>query len=200
MEYIDHVFYINLDKRDDRKTHFEQVSREYGLSAERFSAIECPQQGILGCGLSHLAVLRLAKERGYKRVLIFEDDFMFVVSPDTFRENVRRLFSDGPEFDVCMLAFNMRESEPIQPGFQKACLAHTASGYLVAAHYYDTLIQLYEWAMPLLEQTGEHWNYANDMVWRDLQKRDRWIAFSERLGKQMEGYSDNSYCYRSMDC
>jgi glycosyl transferase family 25 len=198
---IDHIFYINLDKRTDRRKHIENVLSTYGLEAERFSAIARPDQGILGCGLSHLAVLKLAKERNYKNVLIFEDDFTFLVSPQFFREKITQLFSSDIPFDVCMLAYNLRESSPVEPDFLlRALVAHTASAYIVQHHYYDKLIQLYEWAMPLLEKTGEHWNYANDMVWQTLQRQDQWFVFRERIGKQIDGYSDNSYCYRAIDC
>ena len=199
---IDHIFYINLDKRTDRREHMEALLSTYGLEAERFVAIPRPEQGILGCGLSHLAVLKLAKERNYQNVLIFEDDFTFLVSPETFREKIAHLFRENAiPFDVCMLAYNMRESAPLESDvFMRAILAHTASAYLVQHHYYDKLIQLYEWAMPLLEQTGAHWIYANDMVWQELQRNDRWIAFRERIGKQIAGYSDNANCQQAYDC
>lgn len=74
----------------------------------------------------------------------------------------------------------------------KINFAQTASGYIVNSHYYDNIISLYEWAIPLLEQTKMHWEYANDIVWKDLQKNDNWIGFKERQGKQMASYSDNS--------
>ena len=75
-KYIDHIFYINLDKRMDRKTEFETSMARVGWKSERFSGIYCPPpRGIVGCTKSHLAVLKLAKERKYKNVLIFEDDF-----------------------------------------------------------------------------------------------------------------------------
>ena len=77
-ENIDHIFYINLDKRVDRKELFEAELVKYGLTAERFTAIYYPPpMGIVGCGKSHLQVLELAKLRKYKNVLIFEEDFYF---------------------------------------------------------------------------------------------------------------------------
>jgi len=200
--HIDKIFYINLDKREDRRKEIEEELSKYELVGERYSAIYTPHSGIVGCGYSHLNVLKLAKERGYKNVLILEDDFEFVVSKEELEESLTEFFENTPKYDVCLLSYIVQKSEEI-PGntlIRKIIDGQTASGYIVNADYLDVLIELYEWAIPALERTNEHWNYANDMVWRDLQKRDRWIAFSERLGKQMEGYSDNSYCYRSMDC
>ena len=55
----------------------------------------------------------------------------------------------------------------------------------------DTIIKLYEWAIPLLESTGEIEKYSNDEAWKLLQEKDKWFVFNPRLGKQRPGYSDN---------
>ena len=39
MEYIDKIFYINLDKRTDRKQEIEEELTRMGLNAERYPAI-----------------------------------------------------------------------------------------------------------------------------------------------------------------
>jgi GR25 family glycosyltransferase involved in LPS biosynthesis len=193
MDEVDHVFYINLDKRVDRREHIEAELVKYGIEAERFSAIPRPEQGILGCGQSHLNVIRIAKERGYKNVLIFEDDFVFLVEPEEFQTLMSRLFREAGDFDVCMLGYNMQQKDDTAHDFlDRVLFAQTASAYIIRQHYYDNLIGLYEWALPLLEQTKAHWLYANDVVWRDLQARDHWVAFKTRVGKQMDGYSDNT--------
>ena len=204
-KYIDQVIYINLDRRTDRKAHIEEEFRKMGIERyERFTAIDRPGQGIVGCGYSHLAVLKQAKERQLSSVLIFEDDFTFVVSPEEFRENIRQFFESPvhSNYDVCMLAYNLHESEPCPdaPFLRRILYAQTASGYLVHSRYYDQIIQLYEWALPLLESTGHHWIYANDVIWRKLQAKDRWVCFSQRIGRQIDGFSDNANCYMNYNC
>ena len=114
-DHIDYVFYINLDRRTDRRDHIESTFKEYGIDKyERFSAIP-DEFGIVGCTKSHQAVLKLAKQRGYKNVLIFEDDFEFLVSPEEFEKTVCKMFSstnkksfDG---DVCMFSYNVTQME-----------------------------------------------------------------------------------------
>lgn len=194
---IDKIFYINLDKRTDRREEIESELQKYGLEAERYSAIHTPHAGIVGCGYSHLNVLKLAKERGYKNVLILEDDFEFVVPREEFETTLAQFFETTPEYDVCMLAYIVQQSEEI-PGnslIGKVLNGQTASGYIVNGPYLDVLIGLYEWAIPLLEQTNEHWNYANDHVWKRLQPKDNWVYMLKRLGKQRDSYSDNKMCY-----
>ena len=193
---IDGIFYINLDRRTDRRGEIEAELSKLGLSYERFAGIP-HRQGIVGCGQSHLAVLKLAKERGYKNVLIFEDDFMLLVPPAECLAKLGELFESKQEFDVCFLAYNIQRAEPHTELLQRVVEGQTASAYIVGSHYYDKLIALYEWAMPLLESTGQHWIYANDQVWKRLQATDRWFAFTTRIGKQRDGFSDNAQHYVS---
>lgn len=202
-KHIHHIFYINLDKRRDRKMHMDTLMEEYNFHAERIPAIEYKGRGIVGCGYSHLKTLKLAKERGYKNILILEDDFMFMdISREYIERKINMMFEEVPNFDVCMFSYNLKESAPIGTTGEiiQIFYAHTASAYIVQQHYYDKLIALYEWAIPLLEQTGMHWVYANDVVWKDLQRDGLWIGPTPRLGKQMDGYSDNSERNVVYDC
>ena len=190
---IDKIFYINLDKRTDRREEIEQELNQMELSYERFPAIH-NSSGSVGCGYSHLSVLKIARDRGYKNVLILEDDFTFLVSKLELEIQLEQLFNSFNEFDVCFLSYGCNNFEDIpDKAFIKRVLdAQSASGYIVNEKCYSKLIDLYETCIPLLEETGQHWNYANDVCWRPLQKQDMWICFDKRMGKQRAGYSDNS--------
>lgn len=194
---IDHIFYINLERRPDRREQIEEELNNMQLSYERFNAVD-RVPGCVGCCYSHLSVLKLAKERGYKNVLIFEDDFTFRVSKEEFERRLNAFFElYGDNYDVFMLSYNMRESSDVvmQDGsydfkMKQVLYAQTASGYIVNSKYYDKLINLYEWAFPMLERTGEHWIYMNDVVWKCLQRSDRWYCMEPRYGVQRESFSD----------
>ena len=205
-KYLDRIFYINLEYRKDRKEEIETELQKYDLlnKSERFIGFHVPTQGILGCSKSHLSVLKLAKERGYKNILILEDDFEFVVCKEEFERNLSDFFESGLEYNVCMISFNLLEkSEEIVekcPVVRRVLNGQTASGYIVNNTYLDTIIALYEWSCPLLEETKEHWNYANDQCWKTLQKTDKWFHFIERMGKQRSGFSDNSMEFIEYAC
>lgn len=202
---IEHIFYINLDKRSDRKEEFVQEMEKIGWIAERFSGFYYdPPKGIVGCTKSHLEVLKLAKHRGYKNVLICEDDLVWLESKEVVKEELDKLFKNEIEFDVCFLAYNNQtidcEYSPKYDFLIKTLYCTTASCYLVNDHYYDKLIELYEVTLPLLDSTMQHWIYANDQVWKTLQERDKWFCFSKRLAKQRDGFSDNANKIVSYDC
>ena len=191
-ENIDKIIYINLNKRTDRRAEIEEELNNFNLPFERFEAIETPAFGTLGCGKSHLAVLKLAKERGYKNILILEDDFTFLVSKEAFEEQLTFFFNDQIDYDVLMLSYNLQKQLPTDyECVFKILYVQTASGYIVNQAYYDTLIHLYEYAMPLLESTMEHWNYSNDAVWNTIIPQGKWFGFVTRIGKQRPSYSDN---------
>lgn len=200
---IPRIFYINLDKRCDRRQEIEQELQQFNLldKAERFQAIYTPNQGILGCTQSHLAVIKLAKERQYQNVLILEDDFYFTISKDEFEHELNQFFDNNIPFDVCMISYHLQQSQPTHyPFLQKVIEGQTASGYIVNNSFYDKIIELYEEAIPLLQQTGEHWNYANDQVWKRLQPTANWYALTTRCGRQRPGFSDNSGQYQEQEC
>ena len=197
MSLVDHfggIYVINLDRRADRLKEITEELERMELPFQRFSAID-RKPGILGCGLSHLAVLKEAREKGLKNVLIFEDDFTFLVDKATFFQQIENLFEQQPLFDVCMLGYNLIHHRMHSPLLYKVLEAQTASAYIVSSQFYDPLISLYEEAMPLLEKTGRHWDYANDQIWKKLQANADWFAFKKRIGRQRPSWSDNSEAF-----
>ena len=200
MDDIDRVFYINLEERTDRRELIEKQFQDYGITNyERFNA-HSHKIGSVGCGRSHESILKIAKERKYKRILIFEDDFDFLVSKDEFNENMNKL--KNVNFDVCFLSYNLHEYSDITDYdfLLKVIKSSTTSGYIINEHYYDKLINELEISMPLLEQTDYHWIYAYDVIWHKFQLVDKYFCFKTRIGKQRDGYSNNTLRYEIYNC
>tara|TARA_B100000242_G_scaffold249792_1_gene191143 strand:- start:507 stop:1118 length:612 start_codon:yes stop_codon:yes gene_type:complete len=198
---IDRIYYINLDKRPDRKDLFTSDMMDMELDPIRFSGI-LHDEGIVGCGKSHLAVMKLAKQDNLKNVLILEDDFTFLIDRTELDKKLNQFFEDfQDDYDVCMFCCqNLIEQDSKPKSYlSKIKKANNASAYLINGKYLDKIIELYEYALPLLESTGEHWNYANDQVWNQLQEKDTWYVFNPRLGKQRSGYSDNAKRFMDYD-
>lgn len=203
---IDKIIYINLEHRNDRKEQIESELNNMCVKYERYNAIYTPGNGPVGCALSHLNVLKLAKERNYKNVLIIEDDFTFLVDKNTFENILKKLFSSSisNKFDVCMLGYNLIRyselEEPLGSFLYKIVEAQTASAYIVNQHYYDKLIELFEYASKQLSLTRIHWIYSIDQIWKPLQLSDNWYCFNERIGKQRASFSDNSEKWVDYNC
>ena len=76
MELLENCLFINLDKRVDRLEHVTKQLEMMGINGERFKAVET-KDGAIGCTMSHIKCLELAKARGYEQVFICEDDIEF---------------------------------------------------------------------------------------------------------------------------
>jgi glycosyl transferase family 25 len=78
------VYVINLEHRTDRRTEMHKQLSAVGWSAEFFravlpdSAADFPSIGARGCFLSHLSVLKKARDAGTQELVILEDDLNFV--------------------------------------------------------------------------------------------------------------------------
>jgi len=183
------VFYINLESRKDRKEEIENELKNIGLKYERFNAIY-DSFGILGCTKSHLEVIKIAKQRRIENVIIFEDDFQFLVTKDEFWEEIIKFFTKNIDYDVVMLGYYIIKGEDFDNDLLKIFDAQTASGYMVNEKMYDKLIKVWEDAIPSLIKTREHWIFGNDQIWKTLQPQSNWFAFKKRLGKQRPSYSN----------
>jgi GR25 family glycosyltransferase involved in LPS biosynthesis len=213
-EKIQGSFFINLKHRTDRLEEFYNQLDSVGIprdKVERFDAILLPEDlrynGNVGCNMSHLAALKLARERGYKNVLIFEDDLDFLVTREQLEENINNFFtmveSEKLDWKVVMLGYQLVHSKPFYDtkGVKSDFIgitndAHFGSCYLVNSTCFDELIERLEYGTEMLIKTSEHWNYQNDQVWKSLQKDDKWFYFLQRIGKQRLSYSDLSKCIR----
>ena len=78
-----YMVYINLDDREDRRHIVEEEFKKVGLAPERIAGTKIKAtnvsqvDGALGCAMSHLRALYMAKERK-SNIFIFEDDVMFI--------------------------------------------------------------------------------------------------------------------------
>lgn len=183
------MFYINLDSRTDRREQFEEECRKMNLSVERFPAIQ-RNPGALGCSYSHYNVIKLAKERGYPAVVVFEDDFQFLVSRKEFYSVLASLPED---FDVVMLSYDVQRSELYNEQFGRVMEVQSASGYVVSSKFYDRLLSTWERSLEEYEKQPHcHWLYINDQSWKPLQPVSRWYYSMLRVGKQRPSWSDIS--------
>lgn len=87
-QFFQKGFYINLDRRQDRRQHFEKEVSKVGLSNffERFPAHDYLSESLVFddpikkhayCGSSYHRLFTKILNEGYERVLIFEDDIVF---------------------------------------------------------------------------------------------------------------------------
>jgi len=194
---IKNALYINLESRKDRRAHVEtqldalKTGGVTNLVAERFNAIQHLVHGAIGCSMSHLRCIQIAKERGWDHALVCEDDVLFTNVP-LFLTQLEKVMATVSDWDVLLLAGN---NIPPFRVVNDACVqvvnCQTTTAYIVRAHYYDTLIDNYRAGInKLMRNPMNKLNYAIDRYWFELQRRDRWFLITPLSVVQREDYSD----------
>jgi GR25 family glycosyltransferase involved in LPS biosynthesis len=190
---ITNVFYINLEARPDRKAHIEAQLKTVGFpSFERFGAIKMPNgNGRIGCSMSHIKCLELAKERGYSHLMICEDDTLFL-EPAIFKEQLNKFLEKRYNWDVVLFAGN---NVPPYERIDDTCICvsrcQTTTCYMVNSKYFDILIaNMKEGVAKLMQNPSDHFNYAIDKYWTSLQQKDNWYMITPLTVVQREDYSD----------
>jgi glycosyl transferase family 25 len=189
MEHLGGVYVINLDRRTDRLEEFQEEMDMLQLPFKRFPGI-LKTPGTVGCGMSHLAILKEARDLGLKNVLIFEDDFMLQVSKDEFWGAVDDFFKTEKDYDVFLLAAWIKKKTEHSDKLFRVQEAQGASAYIVNSWFYDPLIELYEETLPKLEATCRHWLYSRDQSWKTLQPEGVWLTTKKILGRQRPSIAD----------
>ena len=187
---LKNCYYINLDERVDRKNHVEKQLDLVNITYERFKAIKTTN-GAIGCSMSHLAILQLAKQQKLPYVIIVEDDITFL-NPNLFKTNLKLFLDSHTNYDVLLIAGNnLPPYEKINDFCVKVTRCQTTTGYIVNNHYYDTLINNIKTGLnKLLKEPSKHVYYAIDKYWFNLQECDNWYLLTPLTVIQRNYYSD----------
>tara|TARA_R110000796_G_scaffold252323_1_gene386089 strand:- start:1188 stop:2003 length:816 start_codon:yes stop_codon:yes gene_type:complete len=91
-QYVDCKVLINLEYRVDRYDQAVAELEKIGVTdIHHFPAVKHPI-GISGCTRSHYEIVKIAKENGYKNILIFEDDVYFTDNKEILQSNIIKCF------------------------------------------------------------------------------------------------------------
>ena len=198
---LENVYYINLEERVDRKVLVETELKKMKWKYERFNAIK-HERGALGCSLSHLAIVEMAKEKDLDYVVILEDDIQFL-QPEKYNKMLidfrNFVESNSLDYDVLLIATNILDKVsgviPINNYIYRVGASYSAAGYIVKKHYYDKIIANYKEGLRLLiENPTVSGKYEFDVYWIKLQMVDKWLVLYPRTVNQRESYSDILNC------
>jgi len=194
--HIDSIYYINLNKREDRKKEFLDNFPSVDESRIiRVAAHEYPENGAVGCLMSHVTALSRALDDPGENILICEDDFT-IKDMDYCNRMLALLFKNISDWDVIMLGQNTIESEDTKYKSEKGEKiiriknSQTTSGYIIKKSYIPKLLDIYSGDLTDYMRTGKWGNYFTDQSWKVLQPGDKWYSFSPTVAVQRPSYSD----------
>ena len=93
------LYLINLEQRNDRKNQFIKMLPKDIFNINHFKAIK-HIIGSYGCALSHLCLIKYAKENNLPYIIIAEDDCLFKVSSYKIKELLNILVNNCDKWSV----------------------------------------------------------------------------------------------------
>lgn len=195
-DFVDKVVYINLAERKDRRQEIESElsSKIPKNKIIRFNAIR-DSPGHLGCSQSHIKVIEMAIQNGWRNVLVVEDDAKFNKYGQGYQCLID-LIRQNPNFDVISMgntgcSFDRKN--------KKLFSGQTTTGYLVNGHYFQTLLNNFRSGYEKLKPTKTmkdpqkrfqlEQKYCVDQYWKHLQKIHNWFVVNPALLVQRPSYS-----------
>jgi GR25 family glycosyltransferase involved in LPS biosynthesis len=195
-KYFDSVFFINLDRREDRLKLIQNQLNIMDIKANRISAVDgnllnpdpkigngWNHKGVAGCALSHRKVIQLAKDNNYKSFLVIEDDTIFA---ENFRE-IDFFMSQLPkDWDMVYFGGNhMGGLKPVGVNVGRCVHTLTTNCYAMRDTMYDLMLESIPDDVNLLEM-------PIDVLYTSIQKSGRYncYAFRPHLVWQDSIFSD----------
>jgi len=136
-------FCINLDSRPDRWQSATQEFKKLSICPNRFTAIPNKNNPALGCYLSHLEILKKARELR-KNVLIFEDDIMLI---NDYPNIIESALDELANLEWDMLYFGGNILKPfyqITDHLGKLTHCQSTHSYAINASFLDELVPYIE--------------------------------------------------------
>lgn len=190
---FDKTYLINLKNRPDRLKSFQEEVTKYDLgNYDVFTAINGKEiknkpnsvlsDGEIGVILSNIEILKDAKEKKYKKILIVEDDCYFTDEVKKIHDYMKFLPN---EWDMLYFGGNHNTHVGVGPPTiinEKVIKLH----HTYAAHFVVIDSKMFDEILFLLSM----FNKQLDVVYSDLQKKYNVYSFYPAIAKQKEGFSD----------
>jgi hypothetical protein len=163
-KFFNSCYVINLPERLDRRREMNQELKKFEISdlskyVKFFSAIkprekgDFPSIGAKGCFLSHLEILREARDQSLNNVLILEDDLSFT---SLFITNQNAIINEleGSDWDIIYLGHRVILSSNGQGFFEKYHDPIMTTHFLAINK--QAIAQLVDFFEEILKRPGGH--------------------------------------------
>lgn len=191
--FFDKVFYINLERRNDRRIKVEETLINSGIkNFERFEGVDGQQidfskykkeikllKGELGILETHISLIQKAKDENLQSILIFEDDILFTNEIGKVKEYLESVPSD---WDMIYFGGNHRYGKtPVKINDKVLKINKTVSAHCIGIRstMYDTILALIsDRKKPI------------DYYYASIQTIFNCYCFTPSIGLQEIGFSD----------
>ena len=168
---VDKVFCVSLINRKDRRQKIKKHLKKRKIQFKFYNAVKNTQNPAKGCLQSHLNIIRQAKQKNLKAIMILEDDCFFIKKP---------VLPEPPkDWDMLYLGGNLEEViEKKENWNQMRCW--TTHSYIIKQNMYDIIIK------GLSDYNKEIDRYYCE----EIHKTYKCYMAEPQITKQMAGYSN----------
>lgn len=204
--YFDGIFFINMDHRKDRLESAIEEFKKQDINATRYPGckvyiselhpsaydklvsphkFKTPYiESSIGCKTSQYNIIRLAKERRYKNVLIFEDDIQFLFNKEKTQEILNGALKELPE-DYDLLYFSGNHLKTLETIQDKNFILRTKG--TLTCHAYCINSKIFDYLLDNMMKVGiEIDNYYIN----EIQSRGNSYVVHPGLVTQAPSFSD----------
>lgn len=188
-KYFDKIYCINLDSSTDRWIETVKEFEKWGITGvERYSAVngdtlniesEILIPGEIGITMTHINIINECKKRGYKNVLIMEDDVYFTEDILKFNEYMESLPNDWSLFYLGGMQLGGKPPIPINKNILKVNHVLMLHCFAINSNIFDLILEL----IPNLEKQVDHY-------YIDIQKIFPTYLTNPYIAYQRVGFSD----------
>lgn len=195
------AFVINMPNSKERYRLFQEECKRENIEVERLNGVDgLPYlqkgdkpltRGIIGCIMASCNAIRLAKERGYESVLIFDDDAELC---DNFKQELEKVMSELPaNWDFLRLhktTSGTPKIESYSDNLNQVYGGNGTYGYVVNSRFYDDLLrwQNDEFRKPSKQDIGFIKTY--DVILQEMMNTYSFFEVKTPLVFHRDGYSD----------
>jgi hypothetical protein len=139
---VDKIYCINLKDRTEKRQFMANQFKKFNMKVSFFNAIR-HKKGYIGCLLSHLEIIKMAKKNKYSKVLVLEDDCLFTknvsLDPQKFPKYWNLLYLGGNVKKV--LEPNLKNTTDFNDKQWVRMSCHTTHAYIINSNCYDKVIK-----------------------------------------------------------
>lgn len=187
-------FLVNLKRRPDRLTSIQKEMEYIGWDFELFEAVDTNSH--VGCTRSHTSLIKLAKEKGWKNILIIEDDCIIMPYAKSLLKQIESLgdfdfgiFNLAPTLNrpvnqsklsnLLLDLTNLPEAKPDERGI-------FATNMIIYNH------TIYDRVLEMTDPWKEGYYAIDDYIFREIMSKHQSYCPINPIGPQRSDWSDVS--------
>ena len=191
-ESVDTIYILNLKERSDRYSDTLLALASVHAPLHRIYHYKAEKDGLppyVGATKNHVDVMKHFQESDKKTCLILEDDIVFIDEKEHVWDNLAKFFKRNYSYSIAFLSISkIGERQPLDDLLsisKQQCT--TSSAYFLTKETSETVLNVADEGLRLMQETNNHHTYCIDRYWCKLHNL---LFFKKKLVYQRPSFSN----------